>query len=375
MAAFLIYLIIFFVPLLVLPEVSLRFEPPKVLLSEFLIEVLVIFSFLGSKFSFKRVNKVLLVFVAAFFLLSLIHLVLSPTSQNLFGNIFRLQGTILFWHFLFLTLIAQNIYFKLTQKYIYITSFIGVCAGAFIFGNNSAGRWIGTLGEPNALAAVTIFIFPFVFLNFKSVWVRAVGVVGAVGVINFTESKSALIGFALELLFLGLIKLFKGKYLPASLICISLLILSLGLPIAERIHFLNTNTDPLNFRFEDRAQIWQIALISGFDSPVYGSGLESIQDQIHRTAAELKFDSQYQVIDSSHNLFLDYWIWGGLVGLGLLGVLVILGFKNMIKKKMMLELTVFLGLLTALSFNPTTVTVLAAFWWILGRSFAKLEVE
>lgn len=274
-----------------------------------------------------------------------------------------------------ITLIAQNIYFKLKDKYIYLSSFLALFAGALIFGNNSAGRWIGTLGEPNALAAVLVLIFPFVFLNFKSVWVRAIGVIGAIGVLNFTESKSALIALCIELIFLAVLKISRGKYGLSLGISVVLIILSLYLPIAERSYFLSTNTNPLNFRFEDRAQIWNAAFIAGSENPILGSGIESIQDRIHETAVELKFDSQYQVIDSAHNIFLDYWIWGGTVGLGLLGGLGMLGMKNMARKKMRLELTVFLGLLTVLSFNPLTVTVLAAFWFILGRSFAKLEVE
>lgn len=92
MAVFLIYLIIFFVPLLVLPEVNLRFEPPKVLLTEFLIDALVIYSVFTGKFSLKRVNKLFAGLVGGLFLLSLGHLLSDPSRQNLFGNIFRLRG-------------------------------------------------------------------------------------------------------------------------------------------------------------------------------------------------------------------------------------------------------------------------------------------
>lgn len=371
MIPFLTYLLLFLTPLIVIPGINLGFEPPKVLISEFLIEALVIYSILSGRFSIKKANNGLLIILGGMFLLSLIHLFLNPTGQNLFGNIFRLQGTFLFWHFLCLTLIAQNTNFKLTEKYIYLSAFIAVCLGSLIFGSNSAGRWIGSLGEPNALGAVIVFIFPFVFLSFKSVWVRVVGVVGAVWVINFAQSKSALIALGLELLFLASIKLFKGKFLQGLIICLVLLILSLGLPVLDKQYFLTTDTDSLNPRFENRAEIWQVALNAGFNSPLIGSGLDSIQGQIQKQAVKQNLVSQYQIIDSSHNIFLDFWIWGGALGVGLLGLLGVLAIKNMIQKRMLLELTVFIGLLTVLSFNPTTVTVLAGFWWIIGRSFTS----
>ena len=375
MIPFLTYLLLFVTPLIVVPWLPLRFEPPKVLFAEVIIELLVIFSFLGGKISLKRTDKWPLTLMGGLFLLSLVHLVLNPTRQSLFGNIFRLQGTVLFWSLLGLTLVAQNTYFKLKEKYIYLTAFLAVGVGALVFGSNRAGRWIGSLGEPNALGAVMVFIFPFVFLNFKSIWIRVIGVIGVIGVINFTESKSALIAFGLELLFLGLIKVFKGQYLPGIIICSVLLVFSLILPITERIYFLKTNTDPQNFRFEDRAQIWQISTVAGMDSPLFGTGLDSIQDQINKTAKKLNADAQYQVIDSSHNIFLDFWIWGGVLGVGLLITLVIWALKNMAQKKMVLELTVFIGLLTVSSFNPTTVSILAGFWWIIGRSFTDFNLR
>lgn len=372
---FLTYLLLFVTPLIVIPSLNLRFEPPKVLFAQFLIEALIVYVVMKGKFSLKTVSRPLALVLACLFLLSLLHLILVPTEQNLFGNIFRLQGTILFWHFLVLTLIAQNIYFRLKSKYIYLGSLVAICIGSLVFGANSAGRLIGSLGEPNALGAVVVLIFPFVFLSFKSIWIRAIAMIWAIGVINFSESKSALIALSLELLFILLLKIFKGRYLLASIICLILFGLSLTLPILERQYFLKTNTDPSAYRFEDRAEIWQVAFNAGLHSPVFGSGLESIQGKIHTTAQKLNVNAQYQVIDSSHNLLLDFWVWGGIVGLILILILIILTFKNLIQKRMLIEATIFIGLLTVLSFNPTTVPVLASFWWVIGRSFAKLDLE
>jgi hypothetical protein len=303
------YLLLFVTPLIVIPFFSLRFEPPKVLFAEILIQILVVYSLIAGKFRLRRVNPVFFAVIMALFLLSLYHLLVNPSDKNLFGNIFRLQGTILFWHFLALSLIAQNIYFRLKEKYIYIASFLAVCAGALVFGSNSAGRLIGSLGEPNALGAVIVVLLPFV-LSLKKLQLKIISVLLALIVINFSQSRSALTGIFLEVLFLGLLRM-KFRFITGVIICSVLLILSLGLPIFERSYFLKTNTDPMNFRFEDRAQIWQVSLAAGSRSPFFGTGIESVQNRIAAMSKKLNANIQYQTVDSAHNIFLDFWIWGG----------------------------------------------------------------
>lgn len=369
------YLLLFVVPLIVVPNIVLRFEPPKVLVSEVLIAFLCVYLIATGKFALKRVNKYLAVLVGCLFFLSLGHLLLSPTDQNLFGNVFRLQGTVLFWNFLVFALITQNAYFRLKEKSIFLCALIGLGIGSLVFGDNSAGRLIGSVGEPNALAAVSIVVFPFVFLSFKSLWVRMLSLIWIFAIINFTESRSALIALIIQLIFIGTVKLFRGKFLPGLIMSVILISLSLLLPVFDRAYFLQTNTDPYAFRFEDRAEIWQVAMLAGAKSPIIGSGIETIQGKINKTAQEINATSQYQVVDSSHNLLLDYWIWGGSIGLILLGILIIWTMINLSKKRLYIESVVLVGLLTVLMFNPTTVSVLLGFWWVIGRSFANPEVE
>lgn len=373
--ALITYLLLFVVPLLVVPGIALRFEPPKVLVSEVLIILLATYLIATGKFAFKRVDGYFVGLLGGLFLLSLGHLFLSPTGQNLFGNVFRLQGTILFWFLLIFAIIAQNYYFRLKEKAIYLCGLISLGIGSLIFGSNSAGRLIGTVGEPNALAAVVILAWPFVFLSFKSLWVRILSLIWVFSIINFTESRSALIALTIQLIFVLLIKFLKGKYLLASSIGVLLIGGSLVLPILDRAYFMGINTDPHAFRFEDRAEIWQVAVLAGKKSPLFGSGIEVIQGRINQTAQEINVVSQYQVIDSAHNLLLDYWIWGGSIGLILILVLIIWTIINLSKKKMLVESVIFIGLLTVLMFNPTTVSVLIGFWWLIGRSFVEIKKE
>jgi hypothetical protein len=365
--ALLIYLLLF-----VFPFISLKFEPPKVLFAEILIEILIVYVLMSGKFRLRKVALSLFVPVAVLFLLSLYHLLNNPSSANIFGNVFRLQGTILFWHLLVFALIVQNNYFRLKEKYVYITAFIAVCAGTLIFGNNSSGRLIGSLGEPNALGAVMVVLLPFVLLNVKPVWGKIAVVLAALMVVNYTQSRSALTGIGLELLFLMLLRS-KLRFLPGFIICSILLVLSLVLPIFERSYYLKSGGT--YFRFEDRAQIWEMAGKAGWQYPVFGTGIESVQGRINQISRRENAETQYQVIDSAHNIFLDYWIWGGGMALFALLTLIVIAVKNLVVKKPVLETTLFLGLLAVLLFNPTTVSVLAAFWFVLGRSFAKFDSE
>lgn len=372
---FLTYLILFLVPLIVVPGIALRFEPPKVLVTEVLIIILAAYFIATGKFAFKKVNRYLAGLLGGLFLLSLSHLLAAPSSQSLFGNVFRLQGVVLFWILLVFAIIAQIDPFRLKERAIYLCALVSLVIGGLVFGSNSAGRWIGSLGEPNALGAAIVFIFPFVFLSFKSIWVKIVSLFAAFLVINFSESRSALVGIVVQLIFILMVGKLKIKAIAASGISILIIVLSLGLPILDRVYFLKTNSDPYVFRYEDRAEIWQVAINAGGKSPIFGSGIEAIQGKINKTAQEMNVNSQYQIIDSSHNLLLDYWVWGGFIALFLIMVLVTLTIFNMSKKGMTLELTVFLGLIAVLMFNPTTVSVLAGFWWLIGKSFGKPEKD
>ena len=83
------------------------FETPKVIVGEILIEVLVLLTFLKSRFQL-RINPFTGA-VALLFLLSLIDLIFLRTDTTLFGNPFRLQGVFLLWHLLVLAVVSSAI--------------------------------------------------------------------------------------------------------------------------------------------------------------------------------------------------------------------------------------------------------------------------
>ncbi len=78
---------------------------------------------------------------------------------------------------------------------------------------------------------------------------------------------------------------------------------------------------------------------------------------------------QQYTIDSTHNIFLDYWVQGGIIGVMLFGTVLFTAFYKFIKNNKKFEITILFGLLTVFSFNPLSVASLIALWWVLGQAF------
>ncbi len=309
------------------------------------------------RFSLRELYSPQAVLLGLILFLSLDQLLLFRQSEGFFGNPFRLQGLFLFWHLSLFSLISKGINLSQIPKLLYYLSFIFLVLVTVVLGVDENSRAFGSLGEPNALAATTLFLLPFAF--FKAKRLRKGLLALAFLVIALSGSRAGLIGFGVEIIFLALTGLLKVSVLKAALISLVIVVLSAGLPFA----------DP-GERLENRSQIWQTALAAGLKSPVLGHGFGNIQTPLSQTAVALNLPVQYLVVDSSHNFILDFWVQGGIVAVISLLTLIFLSFQGLIKHKKTLEITAFLGLLTTLLFNPLSVVNLLAFWWLLGQGFA-----
>jgi len=271
--------------------------------------------------------------------------------------VFRLQGQFLFWHLLLFSILSYNIKLDKIPKFVYHFSFIFLIISTLILGVNENNRAFGTLGEPNALSATILFIFPFIFFKFKPL--GFISLLTTFLLILLSGSRAGLIGLIIELLFISLIKV-KFSTLQATISGILLIVLTLISPLIDKQGW-----------FENRVEIWQTSFVAGLQSPFIGYGFGSIQKIIHQTSVSLNNNVQYQIVDSAHNFLLDFWIQGGIVGVISLLILIFLTFQHFIKAKKLLEITAFLGLITALLFNPVSVVNLVAFWWLIGQGFEK----
>ncbi len=356
----LIIFLLFLLPLIVLPFGQSYFEIPKVFIGEIFIFILALIFFFKKGFTVKIFDKKQTTLFIVLFLITLLHLIFFRSDTSLFGNQFRLQGIFLLWFLGLFCLISSKVNLQLT-RWIPILSFAGIVFGSLIFGVNENGRFIGTLGEPNALAAAGIFLWPF-FLKEKNKFINYLGLSLVVLLIILTSSRSAIIALAVQLIFIFFYQRFKTSMGKPTIITIAVLILSFSLPIIKGGGW-----------FENRLEIWQTALYSGFTNAFVGAGFGNIEKALPVTSQMLHNNIQYQYIDSSHNFLLDFWVQGGLIGLTAILVLIFFSLKGLIKRNKKIEIIALLGLMAVMSFNPVSIVILIQFWWLVGQGYKSLD--
>jgi len=84
-------------------------------------------------------------------------------------------------------------------------------------------------------------------------------------------------------------------------------------------------------------------------------------------------DIQYVNVDSAHNLFLDFWIQGGILGVGLLVGFLGFGVIGLMRGEQVVLLVSLLGVLTSMLFNPASIVSLVHFWFLIGQGFKRVE--
>lgn len=357
-----LFFLLFILPLIFIPNLSFGFEPPKVLLAEILIEVLFILILIKEGWRFFRESaKFQILIIGLLFLLSLVTFLKNP-DPNLYGNVFRLQGPWLFWHLILLSLLTPRIVISFEKyKNLYLISLAALFISTVFLGTNLSSRAIGSLGEPNALGATTLFVFSFVLMTQRFFW-KIGGFVILGLILHFTKSNSAVLSLIIISLYYFLTKIEKFPIRTSFLVSLFLVICILLTPILDR-----------GTSVENRLEIWRLAFQTGLESPWVGHGFgntTAMDIYAEKLPGELKNLS----IDSSHNLLLDFWVQGGFVGLSLFLLLLVLSLRSLVTQEKVMESLVFLGLFTMSLFNPLSVVNLIALWWVVGRGF-KLRVD
>lgn len=366
-----ILIFLFFVlPLVIIPFLPLPFETPKVIVAEVSIEILVLWRLYKKGFGVFRevgevrkvgdgrgISKLGLYLIGGLFVLSLVQIVLTPSESTFFGNIFRLQGVFLFWHLLAFTVFVPHESIDKKLSLIAFGSLLLLWGSTIVFGTTLNARVVGSLGEPNALAAQALLLWAFVAVGKdKKHTVIATGVV--LLLLALSQSRSGIVAFFVEAAFLFLVLVLKRPYGKAVMVSFILIAISYILP------FLEHNRGGW---YENRAEIWETAVSSGLQSPIIGHGFGRVTEALKAESFRVGSNVQYQYVDSSHNFLLDMWVQGGMVGLYFLLMLIWITLSHAIRNKDTVGLTLLLGLITVMSFNPVSITTLVLFWWVIGR--------
>lgn len=258
---------------------------------------------------------------------------------DLTGNPLRLQGTIVLLFVLLSSAIWADMEVRKIPKWIPVLALAGMLIGGYLVAPDATGRWVGTLGEANAFGAVGVFFWPF-----WAWW----GLFPAVMLVILAHSRSAGLAILAQISFLGTKKL-KWAFL--------ILAVGLFLPMFDS-----------QKSWENRWQIWQTAVHAGWQKPILGWGFGRTQIALSQSSIQLGNKIQYVTVDSAHNIFLDWWVQWGVFGLAILIYVLARSFTIYSKHKAYTEITLLIGLIGVMCFNPSSIVTLVQFWWLIGRA-------
>lgn len=364
MTSYLLIFLLFLLQFVYAPVGNSFFEGSKVLVAELLIALLGAVIFLRkSTLSLHNYKRSFLYALGVIFVISLVHVITDQSKTVLFGNIFRQQGTVLLWFLLLFSLISARINIK--KKYLQIVIFLALVVQVFcavFFVGVNADRPVGTIGEPNALAASVLFLWPFLYYrDEKSLttqwWIRLVGFLPVIYILIISGSRSGLIAFGVQIAFLLLQRFVFQKLSMVVIGSLLLLLASYSLPVLSHGDL-----------YENRGEIWQSALVAGSYHPLIGIGFGNAEYSLHRANLQLHNHLPGYYVDSAHNIFLDWWVEAGIIGVGAMIFLIYQTFRHFTAQKQVRNLVLLLGLVAALSFNPASVVSLIALWWMIGQA-------
>lgn len=359
MSNIIIFFLIFILPFIIAPFGITQFEDPKVILAEIgIIILLIVWVFSGSTRISLKSRRYFLYF--AIFILTFIDAVFFRTQLSFLGNAFRMQGIFLLWFMLLFSFLSARVSFEDTHWSIYAILLASELIAIFFLSVNETGRYVGTLGEPNATAAFVIFLWPFILFSIKKfgtlekISATLVSLVIII-ILILTNSRSAMVAFGIQLLFIFLQRK-RVSIARTTIICLFVYLLSYSLPFFDHA------------QFENRVQIWQSAIWSNNSNIIFGQGFGNLENALHASAHRLNLLVQYSYVDSAHNIFLDWWVQGGIAGITIIISLIYLAFIKFTKENNRRELVLLFGMLTVLSFNPASIAGLLGFWWLMGQT-------
>lgn len=361
-------ILLFFTPFVIFPFEISPYEKPKVIFAQAIIEAITLLFLARRKTAFFEKPKSPFEYtLIIIFGLSIVHLVMNPTISTLFGNAIRLQGVFFLWHLLLLAYIASKTSLKIPAL-VPLFSLFSLLLAAVFMNANDTNRYVGTFGEPNSLAAAAIFIWPFVFIKNANRTLKIASLSLTVLLLFATKSESAYLAFFIQIIMLLPQVIPKIKQPIAFIAAAFVFIFGMTVPFIARSVTIDNRLLNQTTTFENRAEIWRISTEAGAKNPIIGHGFDHTLDAIHVYPNTF---SKNQILDSSHNMFLDWWVQAGLIGFAAFIFLIIASLKLLAAKKMHAHLISFAGILTALSFNPASAASLIALWWLIGQGFRK----
>lgn len=266
-----------------------------------------------------------------------------PIIQYLFGYIYFLSTAFLSFSYLFIFFIVSVIFsnlFKQNEKFIlrivvlvilFITWFnifvsyiqwLNIDLNNFFFLENKKNRVFGNLGQPNNFASLLLISFVVLIYWFESKKIKILlfyfNSFNIIFCLALTQSRAGILGFLAIMLFLIL---FRTRFYFINLKIVSITTIYFILINLYIIKLQNVITNWMGIDFlgdkslveravneNTRFEIWSFFLKAIFEKPWFGYGWYQTQ-----ASQYYNFTNLEGRFVSAHNIFLDIFIWNGII--------------------------------------------------------------
>lgn len=391
----LVFFLLFALPISFFPWAYLAFELPKFTLLFFTF-VFTVYFLLVSGFKINHLTKSHYIYLAFLLWIVLTSILGLSFGQSFWGSYFRIQGLLSWVCYSLLFFVSATLFEdKHFRKYASLAILAGSVPAAslaiiqfitlWFFGNTSqllySNRVISTFGQPNFLGAYLVMSLPFAWFFLKQViksWKVLVGfliIVVILGIFS-TLSRSAYLGLTFLALLWGV---YHYRLLLTGIIFSIVLfaILANLFPNLVYKEWYRFQVDTISkWTAENRLVIAQKSLQLISQRPILGYGIENFSLAFPRVVTPKDLGLKDLVVDSSHNLFLDLTVQTGLIGLGLFLAFLTFSIKSGLAQLKSAEgdkqgfikasICVVVAFLIIHQFAPVSVGPMALLWLSVG---------
>ncbi len=342
-----------------------------------------------------KIKRSKLQFLSALFLLFLLLsslLGINPQS-SFFGNPPYYQGLFLYLTLFLFFLIVSSVKIDFV-KYSWAVTLPAIFVSFFAIKDflllnifhqmipNFAGRVVTTFGQPNLYSGFLLLCLPFIYFliskgkNLNYLQLTASALSGMAILVSKSRSAILILGLLLFVIFLSKVSRYKYIIVVCAflLLIISVYIsfnLQTGLFFKELIE-PRTNQWLVDNSPEKRTFIWQVAGELILKRPIFGYGLENINQaftfylnsfDLNSNKLSYVYSLKEVVIDRSHSYILDLWLYSGVLTLFIWIGLLLYSFKNTQNIYLKSFLLIYL---VWTSIQVQSVVHLVYFWFVLG---------
>jgi O-antigen ligase len=392
--------------ILIMPFIVVNFGYPRYVIGKiiflYFIFILEVITFIKMRdFKINKIQCISLLFLLSIFIPSIFS---NYKFTAFFGNVNRCEGFFIYALYIFNFIIASK-FINVTRKSVNIVLVAASVMAAYgiiqFFGIDPIQQWslgkisvphaIGTIGNRNFLSSyLCIFLFisvaGYIFIGKKNYLIYSI--ILFAGLIS-TMTRGGWLAFVIYS-FIGLLFIFKNKkqlkraliiFIAFILVFISMNIKSGGVVFDRADSTVEIREDNTTvIRDSGRIKILKITFEAFKDRPLLGWGPDTLTKRLNDEYPELHNEhikSQGQVVDKSHNEYLEYAVSNGIFSLAayltLLGMILIKLFKvgyNPISKILFLTI---IGYMLQGFFNISVIMVAPIFWMFLGMSLKLVE--